>query len=357
MRFPRASLVLLLLVSSLACIAQDQLRITSSTPLPQEGEHNLGFGWDATRLGCAQDGSFLIRAAHGIERVSPFIMRVSANGTLLWTVDSQNVPGLGKTDLTDFAPGTGGELYLLVKRIAHEYSYVDDDGRRVLGGRADHPDEWLVRYDAEGRFVDKKLIPAAHEVHIAALPSGDIFVLSYTIQGPRIRVGDAPHPYAVLAGIFSKEGVLLHKVIPADFFLDNISGRPRRPLTTPLPMLGPDGNVYVVEEGKTPALAVISPDGTVLRSLALAIPKGKTLDYSRLFGQNLVARMMTYPVPPGSALAPSLAEFDTETGRMIANYSTTKTGWWPACDEGSGLTGINPQTNAFDILEPIQQIK
>jgi hypothetical protein len=182
-------------------------------------------------------------------------------------------------------------------------------------------------------------------------------MLSYTIQGPRTRVGDPPHPWAVLAGIFSKDGVLLHKVIPPDFFLDNSSGRPRQPSTVPLPMLGPDGNIYVVEEGKTPALAVISPDGTVLRSLALAIPRGKWLDNSRLYGQNLVALMRTDPDPPGGALNPSFAEFDTETGRMIANYSTTKTDWRPACDEGSGLTGINLLANTLDVLEPIRPTK
>jgi hypothetical protein len=358
MRLSRAPLGLFLCAASLLCFAQDQLRIVASVPLPQQDARNSGFAWDPTRLGCAKDGTVMISANRGDERVSPLIVKVSASGALLWAVDSENVAGLGKADLDDFAPGVGGELYLLVKRIAHEYSYIDQDGQRVQGGYDDHPGDWLVRYDAEGRFLDKKPIMAAHVIRIAVFPSGDVFMLTYTIQGLPFRQGDAPHIHAVLAGIFSKDGILLHRVNPPDFFLDGSSDRPHTPWPVPLPMLGPDGNVYVVKEGETPALAVISPDGSVLRSVALAVPEGETLDFSRLFGKTLVARMMTDPgSEPGRALKTSIAEFDTESGRMVSNYLTAKTGWWPACDEGSGLTAINPFSNTFDTLEPIPQTK
>jgi hypothetical protein len=298
----------------------------------------------------------LVSSDHGGERVSPLISKVSANGTLLWTVDAENVAGLGKSDLYDFAPGPGGGLYLLVRRIAHEYSYTDEDGQRVQGGFDDHPGDWLVRYDSDGRFVDKKPILAAHLTRFAVFPSGGVFMLAYTIQGVPFRQGDPPHPHRVLAGIFSKDGVLIHRVNPPHFFLVKRSGQPHSPWPVPLPMLGPDGNVYVVKEGKAPALAVISADGSVLRSLDLAIPKGKILDYSRLFGNHLVVRMTTDPDHmAGGTLKTSLVEFDTETGKMVSNYLTTKTVWWPACDQGSGLTAINPATNTLDVLEPARQ--
>lgn len=348
----------LLWLCSLPCYGQDQLRVVSSTPLPPTVIHKGWYGVDPARLGCLQDGSFLVAEGHDAWRVSPLISRVSSNGTLLWTVDSENFSGLGRTDLYDFAPGPGGELYVLVKRVVRRYFYRDDKGNRVPGGRSDDPGNWLVRYDNEGRFVDRKPSLAAHDVRIAVFPGGKIFILSYTIQGMPIRVGDPPHPWAVLAGVFSPDGVLLHRVTAPDFFLDHSSGRPRPPLSIPLPILGPDGNVYVVKEGETPALAVISPDGDVLRSIALAVPSGGALEYSRLFGQHLLARMtFDQPHPPSGGIKTSLVEFDTTTGKMVSNYLTTKIGWWPGCDAGSGLVGINPVAQSLEVLEPTVRVK
>lgn len=151
--------------------------------------------------------------------------------------------------------------------------------------------------------------------------------------------------------------MLLHSVSLADFLLDKGSGgRARVPWLVPLPMLGSDGNVYIVKEGESPRLAVISLEGTVLSSVALAIPRGRTLDYSRLLGNRLIARTVSTKADPnGKALRQSLTEFDTGTGEMISDYSMTPAdNWWPGCDLGTGLSAIDPTKRTLDVLEPIQ---
>lgn len=356
MRFLRAFLRFILFVGPLSCFAQDHLHAAVSTPLPAlDPAQDLRFAWDSQRLGCAEDGSLFLSEAHGDGRLAPVIAKVATNGTLQWSVDSERVADLGKTDLDDFAPGPGGELFLLVKRVAKEYSSIDEEGHFVQGGHADHPGDWLVRYDSDGQYLDKKTIPMAHRVRMAVFPSGEMFLLSYTIQGWPFRQGDPPHHTAVLAGVFSKDGVLIHKVSPPDFFLDKRSGWPRSPSPDPLPMLGRDGNVYVVKEGDSPAVAVISQNGSVLRSLALAIPEGKRLDNSRLFGKHLLARETNSDAKSDAATKPLLVEVDTETGQVVSNYLTGKTVWWPGCDQGSGLVAIDPETNTLDLLEPVSQ--
>jgi hypothetical protein len=120
-------------------------------------------------------------------------------------------------------------------------------------------------------------------------------------------------------------------------------------------MLGRDGNVYVIKEGESPEVAVITQNGSVLRSLALAIPERKRLDNSRLFGKYLLARETNSDGKPDVARKPSLVELDTETGQVVSTYLTGKTVWWPGCDQGSGLLAIDPETDTLDLLEPVSQ--
>jgi hypothetical protein len=269
----------------------------------------------------------------------------------LAVVDAERVPGLGRTSIEDFAPGPNGETYLMARRVFKQYYFRDEHGQVAPSGRADYPEVWLVRYDKNGDFVDKKQVNAASRVRFAVFPSGELFVLSYGTNNHQVRLSDLPLSWMVVAGVFSRDGVLLHSVTLPDFFLNTVSGKSRIPSPTPLPMLGADGDVYVVKEGATPALAVISPEGTAIRITTLAVPRGQALDFSRLIGNRLIARMA--PFEPTGSFQQSFAEFDTETGAMVSNYKFSKANWMPGCDLGSGLTGINP-AGTLDMLSPIQ---
>src|SRR5712691_9317698 len=112
MRFPWATAGFLLFAWFISS-AQDQIRSLSSTPLPKSSPETVWGGGEAGRLGCGQDGTFLLPQSFGTERAAPIIARLSANGTLLAVVDAERVPGLGRTSIEDFAPGPNGETYLM----------------------------------------------------------------------------------------------------------------------------------------------------------------------------------------------------------------------------------------------------
>lgn len=160
MRFliPSAGVLLFALLTS---SAQERLRVVSSAPLPRKDIHNKWDEWEPMRLGCAQDHTFLMSQVSGLEKSAPVILRLSGNGALLSTVDAERVPGLGKTSLEDFAPGPAGEIYLIAKRVAQQYTSLDEHGRLVNSGRADYPGDWLVHYDKDGKLISRTEIMAA----------------------------------------------------------------------------------------------------------------------------------------------------------------------------------------------------
>jgi hypothetical protein len=302
----------LLLFSSLSP-AQDRLQVVSSTPLPKNILTRLGGG---LRVGSPQAGGALFGltpVADANWRMTHEMAVLNADGTSKATIDLDKVPGMGMAFIEDFAPGPDGEIYVAAKKIVVTHSAVDRKGQIYERFHEEDPQLWILRFSDTGRCGhepdrSRVCIRASCGVSIGIIPGRR---LSFQATLPGQQVHSKLIPYAA---IFSRDVKLVREVtIPDEVLLPE--PRTYGFVKQPEPMLGGDGNMYVVVvPSEKPALTVVHPDGAVSGTVALRIPTGYLLGEPRLAGERLIAQVDEIKLQNGVR---EFVELDVHTGDLM----------------------------------------
>ena len=304
----------LLLFSSLSP-AQDRLQVVSSTPLPKNIRTRLGGG---LRVGCPQAGGALFGltpVADANWQMTHEMAVLNADGTSKATIDLDKVPGMGMAFIEDFAPGPDGEIYVAAKKIVVTHSAVDRKGQIYERFHEEDPQLWILRFSDTGRVLAMNPIEAEFAyVRLAVFPSGSFLVVGYLSQATLPGATSPLEKLIPYAAIFSRDVKLVREVtIPDEVLLPE--PRTYGFVKQPEPMLGGDGNMYVVVvPSEKPALTVVHPDGAVSGTVALRIPTGYLLGEPRLAGERLIAQVDEIKLQNGVR---EFVELDVHTGDLM----------------------------------------
>jgi hypothetical protein len=217
---------------------------------------------------------------------------LTSTGTVKATIDLDKVPGMGTNFIQDFAPGPDGEIYVLAKKIVVEHFAEDQNGRVYERYHEEDPQLWVLRFSDTGRLLTTMPIEAEFAyVHLGVFPSDSFLVVGYLSVASLPGVPLPDHNLIPVCCDFSRDGKLVRQVeLPDTVLLPE--PRSYGIVERPGPMLGADGNMYVVLEGsEKPALTVVHPDGAVSGTVTLHIPNGYLLAESRFAGERLIAEV------------------------------------------------------------------
>jgi hypothetical protein len=157
-----------------------------------------------------------------------------------------------------------------------------------------------------------------------------------------------PEPNLVpYAAIFSRDGKLVRQVeLPDTVLLPE--PRNKGHVEQPAPMLGADGNMYVVGvPSEKPSLTVVHSDGTVFGTVLLRIPNGFTFGETRLAGERLIAQINEI-----KQQHLEFVELDVHTGDLMYAHSSPEMFLSLSCQTRSqGIEVLNP-SRGLDTLMP-----
>jgi len=340
MRLLSGITALLLLFPSISP-AQDRLQAVSSTSLPKNLLTRLGGG---LRVGCPEEGGTLFGLTPVTDtnwRMTHEMVALRPDGTLRATIDLDKVPGMGLAFIEDFAPGPDGEIYVAAKKIVATHSSVDQKGEIYERSHEEDPQLWILRFSDTGRVLAMNPIEAEFAyVRLAVFPSGSFLVVGYLSQTTLPGQTSPAEKLVPYAAIFSRTVKLVRQVTLPDAVL---LPEPRTYgfVKQPEPMLGADGNMYVVVvPSEKPALTVVHLDGAVSGTVALRIPNGYLLGEPRLAGERLIAQIseikLQNPVQ-------QLVELDMRTGDLVYVHSLPEVFLRLSCQTRSGgIEVLNP---------------
>jgi hypothetical protein len=269
------------------------------------------------------------------------MVALTPDGTLRAMIDLDKVPGMGMAFIEDFAPGPDGEIYVAVKKIVATRSAVDRKGQIYERWHEEDPQLWVLRFSDTGRVLATMPLQAEFaDVRLAVFPSGSFLVAGHlsvaSLPGEPLPVPDLI-PYAA---IFSRDEKLVWKVeLPDTVLLPE--PRSYAFVEQPEPMLGADGNMYVVVvPSEKPALTVVHSDGAVSGTVALRVPNGFLLTEPRLAGERIIAQVseikLQNPVQ-------QFIELDVRTGDLVYVHSLPEVGLRLSCQTRSrGIEVYNP---------------
>jgi hypothetical protein len=269
------------------------------------------------------------------------MVALKADGTSRATIDLDKVPGMGMAFIEDFAPGPDGEIYVAAKKIVATHSAVDQKGQIYERYHEEDSQLWILRFSDTGRVLAMNPVEAEFAyVRLAVFPSGSFLVVGY-LSVASLAGKPLPEPNLIpYAAIFSRDGKLVRQVELPDTVL---LAEPRTYgfVKQPEPMLGADGNMYVVAvPSEKPALTVVHPDAAVSGTVPLRIPNGFLLIEPRLAVERLIGQIneikLQNPIQ-------KVVELDVRTGDLVYVHSLPAVGLRLSCQTRSrGIEVFNP---------------
>lgn len=321
--------------------AQDRLQAVSSTSLPKNLLTRLGGG---LRVGCPQEGGTLFGLTPVTDtnwRMTHQMVALRPDGTLRAMIDLDKVPSMGMAFIGDFAPGPDGEIYVAATKIVATHSAVDQKGQIYERYHEEDPQLWVLRFSDTGRVIAITPIEAEFAyVRLAVFPSGSFLVVGHLSVASLPGVPMPVENLIPYAAIFSRDGKLVRQVeLPDTVLLPE--PRSYGSVKQPDPMLGADGNIYVLAvPSEKPALTVVHPDGAVSDTVPLRIPNGFMLIEPRLAGERLIAQVDEIKLQNGVR---EFVELDTRTGDLMYVHSLPEIFLRLSCQTRSrGIEVYNP---------------
>ena len=233
---------------------------------------------------CGADGQMFIRFADDAQGSS--ISIISLYEEAAFSVSASEVNDVKDGHVEDFAPGPGGETYLLLSRQT----------------KPGQEEEYIAKFDDAGAYVSAtKLSIDFHARRLAIFANAQEFVITgYTLKGK----GLPNVPVLPITVLFDSAGQLLRYVTLPQDIQDNVKvkhfheGGHTIPQHAVIDMsslqASNDGNIYLMRATPTGPVYSISPGGAVHR-IAL-IPPGERADLLtiKVDGGRLVAEYNRY---------------------------------------------------------------
>jgi hypothetical protein len=225
---------------------------------------------------CDLAGNAWVRIAGDKVGAGP-ILRISPDGKTLvkYTLDAIPPEVAADARIRSFAPGAGDELVVLLEKQGEETQH------------------YLVRYGSDGEFRSSSRLDAPlRPSFLGTFPSGDLLIGGDELP-PDPKTLPAGTPISPnlkgFVGIFNNRGLLLRRIAlkgdlkPKDQKAKNPAGDPyfkqdieyRTAIVLSSAETGEDGNVYLMRNTPTGPVYVISPSGTVYKSISLIPPRAR----------------------------------------------------------------------------------
>ena len=326
----RPAITAFLLLFGCLTSAQEAPLVKSSVPLP--GELTQMRQWAPGMVRCDATGNlFVVRSNHHE------LLKIGLNGGVALRIDVSGMANLGDARVVSFAPGPNDELYVLAshtKIIEVPRPDPDKPPRRS--------ESWdlratLLRFDANGALLGSTRMERFQMPWIAVFDSGDFLLV------------DGDWGKSPLTRIYSSDGKLLKEV---DLAKTALAGHDSDGGETHLFSLGNKALIFLqwgIPEGLGgAAIATISQEGEVLRSLKIGIPKGYYVEDPRRLGEHLFGRFQLRPGGDPS-LGEPYVDIDPQSGSIQRFVEPANRGF-PACDTRDGMSFLNVRDQTLEVI-------
>lgn len=239
------------------------------------------------------------------------VVKLSSDGRKICSYDVSAVPGHEGAHLRDFSVDVQGNMIALIRQ---------DDGS-----------SFLLTLDSQGNFQSSVAVDENIDPFRMAFAGDDTLVLSGRVpsrlQDRSKRFGSEP-----LVVTTNLEGKILKKVeLPGDILPPKLQPGSRLPKTDmafeeavagALMDTGVNNNVYLARPGTTGVVYVISPNGSVLRRMPLAIPSGFILYGLKAHGDELATVTILHSDKGDGTqvMRSELQIYTTGTGALLNSY-------------------------------------
>jgi hypothetical protein len=285
------------MAASIATLRQEPTPLVIKSEIPVGNEKAMGFIMPVVT---DADGNIYLRYSDGQHRADE-INKISPSGKKLFSLHLARVPELSGSEIVDFSVSSGKLLVL-----------------------ARHGTGIIATFDLSGSFLSSNRIKANLEpLQIAALGSSGFVVAG---RVPQIAADWTPE-VTVLdpSGRMVKTVTLERDVAPVADKQTNANGAVRRDkefqvsLVASRMITGDDGNVYLMRYGKSGAVFVIAPNGTVVHRFTLEMPPNTLLKDLKV-AENKMAALIDMEDAHSEVVATFVRIYDADSGRLLSDY-------------------------------------
>jgi hypothetical protein len=260
------------------------------------------------------------------------VARISSDGSQKATYRFSDDPDLKGASAQDFAIAEGGTIFELVQ----------------------HQGYYVVEFSADGKIKSKmKLVSEAplNLSQLAALPGGNFFV-SGSLVGDKTG-HNAGKPFNA---IFDSSGNLIRKI---SFKNDaKASKSPKKPdwvgESNPgtyygQTLLGSDGNLYVMRAVSPAIVYVLSPDGSLVRTLRIQTSTKDARPWALLMQGGELA--VEFDIPDAKTDSDAIIRVvNARSGQAVVDYRTTRQISSVACYTRDGFTSIGSDEDMWPTI-------
>jgi hypothetical protein len=276
------------------------------------------------------------------------ILRISADGQHMTKFDIANAPEIKDSNvynINDFAVRKDGTVVILAGAATKE------NGLFVAVAEIDPEDKTtsVIRIDSELR--PSQIVP---------LPSG-MFLLSGVLrssQGSGKQIRQSTKPFT---GIFDSRGRLVREVeLPGDVKIPDVdSSNPEKADLSNVQAVylshfvaADDGTIYMLRNGSSPNIYVLSSYGDVIRSFPFAPPTADAIASSMFYSAGRLAFGFSLTDLKDFPTDLVVRVIDAEDGHILWDYVPGKdVAGLPACYNGEGFALLSGDRQGLALLK------
>src|SRR5215472_19347737 len=260
----RWPLLVVLAFATSFVVAQQQMQVASSVPLPE-----IWMRIDYARSSCGGGGDFVaLLAVSSAAELPHELVHIGANGALLGYFDLHRTSGFENGTMRAVGLDAEGRIVLLVRNvISTRTTKTDAEGRPTGATFQMDRNSWVLTVDDKGQMLnkfsfDERLVMP---LQFALFHSGNVLIFGQIEQGQH---GELIAPDVV---IFSPAGVTL-----VNLKLPLAAGRGPadwNAIAQLHPLASAADEIFIAHSGTEPYLLKVSADGTVGPKVMFAIPE------------------------------------------------------------------------------------
>lgn len=331
--------------SAASPIPHIELKTVDTVPIA-----NSGFAMSAIGpVRCDSQGNIYIRpTSDKVNMLLSPILRISSDGQHMTRFDIANAPEIKDSsgyNINDFAVRKDGTVVILAGAATKEnvlfvaIAEIDPEVKTTSVTR-----------------IDSELRPS----QIVPLPSG-MFLLSGVLrssQGSGKEIRQSTKPFT---GIFDSQGRLVREVkLPGDVKIPDVdSSHPEKADLSGLQAVylshfvaADDGTIYMLRNGSSPKVYVLSSYGEVIRSFPFAPPTADAVSSSMFYSAGRLAFGFSLTDLKDFSTDTVIRVIDAADGHVLWDYVPAKdVAGQPACYRGQDFTLLSGDRRGLGLLK------